>query len=399
MSPIGVKSFCSASSRASGDRAGPAPLVAYETTFASVVGARMATAFGYGRTALRAVLNLPSIDQRDEVILSPLTCKVVPLAILASGLRPVYADIGEGSLNLDPGSVADALGQRTRAILFQHTYGSGRGLAEVAAVAEAAGIMLIEDRAQCMPRADDWRCSSKGVVGFYSNNLLKPLPAGAGGMAVTDDPDLASALRATRDRLEIKPGAGRRIRARLARWVHDHVLTPERYWPLYRMHRAVSRIRARASLDEEIAHEIEAASVRLTPAQARWGSEALESVSEAAEHRKLCVHEYTNQLDARFAISEIAPLYYYPIRSNRKQELLRRARRDHVEIVAWPRMTPIYPVDEPDDLGRYGYQPGSCPRAESTARELVGLPTHRRIDSRERQRTIALIHDFLQVAE
>jgi dTDP-4-amino-4,6-dideoxygalactose transaminase len=38
----------------------------------------------------------------DEVVLSPLTCKVVPLALLALGIRPVYADIAPRSLNLDP---------------------------------------------------------------------------------------------------------------------------------------------------------------------------------------------------------------------------------------------------------------------------------------------------------
>ncbi len=289
--------------------------------------------------------------------------------------------------------MAAALGKRTRAVVFQHTYGLGEGLAEVAAIAATAGVVLIEDRAQCMPGPDDWSHGSKGVVGIYSNNLLKPLPAGAGGMAVTDDLDLASALRAARDRLEQAPGVGHRIRARVARWVHDHVLTPERYWTTYRIHRALAEGKARSRLDQEIAHEIDAASVRVTAAQARRGREALENVLEAAEHRRRCVQEYAKRLADFGTMSEIAPLYYYPIRTDRKQELLGRARRERVEIVAWPRMTPIYPVDEVEQLRRYGYSPGSCPRAERTARELVGLPTHRRIDTRQRQRTIELIHD------
>ena len=63
------------------------------------------------------------IGPSDEVVLSPLTCKVVPLTLLSLKIKPLYADVSADTLNLDPAAVRRAIGPRTRAILFQHTYG------------------------------------------------------------------------------------------------------------------------------------------------------------------------------------------------------------------------------------------------------------------------------------
>src|SRR5262249_42446204 len=112
-----------------------------------------AVTFGYARHALINLLLCTGSRPGDAVVLSPLTCKVVPLALLAAGLAPVYADVSAGTLNLDAPRVADAVAARTGAVLFQHTYGNPAGVTAVAEVAAARSATLIEDCAQCLPVA------------------------------------------------------------------------------------------------------------------------------------------------------------------------------------------------------------------------------------------------------
>src|SRR3954471_18842857 len=92
---------------------------AYERQFAGQIGAAHAVAFGYARTALSAIFSAMELRHGDEVILSPLTCKVVPLTLLSLNLRPIYADVSPKTLNLDAAAVQRAIGPATRAILFQ----------------------------------------------------------------------------------------------------------------------------------------------------------------------------------------------------------------------------------------------------------------------------------------
>ena len=79
--------------------------MSYEQAFADRVGARFAIAFGFARHALTSLLEGAGLKPGDAVILSPLTCKVVPLALLWLDLRPVYADLDTRTLNLDPAAV------------------------------------------------------------------------------------------------------------------------------------------------------------------------------------------------------------------------------------------------------------------------------------------------------
>ena len=153
------------------------------------IGARHAVAFAFARHALGSVLTCAGLEPGDEVALSPLTCKVVPLAILAARLRPVYVDVAPSTLNIDPGRLETQLGSRTRAIMFQHTYGSDAGLDDVARVARDRDRLLVEDCAQCMPMRDRAHAPGRaGRAAVFSNNLTKPLPAASGGLLTTNDP-------------------------------------------------------------------------------------------------------------------------------------------------------------------------------------------------------------------
>jgi perosamine synthetase len=360
----------------------------YEEAFAGLVGASHAIGFGYARHALIGVLEAAhscGFGAGDEVILSPLTCKVVPLALLSMKLKPVYADISAETLNLDPRRVESAVSPATRAILFQHTYGHLAGIEAVAGIAARKNLLLVEDCAQCLPYASDGYYPGKwGQAAIFSNNLLKPLPAGSGGAAVTNDHRLAAAVRERRERL---PRRGRLAESRLwaERQFHRRLLRPALYWPLFDVSRAFDSSYRTRPLAAEIASEISDRAFQISASQRRAGLSWFARLPAIAARRRSNCAGYADALrnikglKTPFSWAS-EPLYYFPALVEEKPELLRLARRRLLEIVPWPLRTPIYPIEREADLPAYGYSPGSCPVAEETARRLIGLPTASTID-------------------
>jgi len=223
------------------------------------------------------------------------------------------------------------------------------------------------------------------------------MPAGSGGVAVTDNHRLAAAVRERRDRL---PRRGRLAEAGLwvERQLHRHLLRPKLYWPLFEINRSFGSGYRTRSLAAEIADEIDDRACQISASQARTGLSWLAGLPANAAHRRSNCADYADALREIKGLKTpcagaVEPLYYFPALVEEKRELLRQARRRLLEIIPWPLQTPIYPVEREADLPAYGYSPGSCPVAEETARRLIGLPTGSTVDQRQRDALTALLRD------
>jgi dTDP-4-amino-4,6-dideoxygalactose transaminase len=368
---------------------------AYEQEAARRLGSADAIAFAFARHALAAGLDGLGAEPGDEIILSPLTCKIVPITLLAARLIPVYADIVAETLNLDPRRVNERIGVRTRAILFQHTYGGDAGIQAVAEVAARHGRALLEDCAQCLPLGShDYTPGRLGRAAVFSCNLMKPLPAGSGGLLTTNDEVLAARVRAARDRLPERPPwtvAALRIQT----WAQRRLVGPRTYWPVLSAHRFISARRRTPPVEAEIRAEFSRLAFRPSAFQLIEGLHWMRRIDAIADHRRLCCAEYEAALSGRPGLATpvlgARPLLYFPVLAPRKPALLAAARRQHLQMVSWPGSTPIYPVERAAELSRYGYQPGACPVAETVAGQLVGLPTEVDVTASHRRRLIELV--------
>lgn len=162
-----------------------------------------------GTAALELALRALKIGPGDEVITTPFTwissASVVPLV----GADVVFADIDRSSYCLDVEATAAAMTPRTRAVISVSIFGRVPNLAELRAVADAAGarfgtrIAVIEDGAQSFGgRGDDGvlSCASEhatlSTTSFFPS---KPLGCyGDGGAVFTRDADLAATVRSLR---------------------------------------------------------------------------------------------------------------------------------------------------------------------------------------------------------
>jgi perosamine synthetase len=176
------------------------PLVRhFEEAFARYTGVREAVAVSSGTAALQVALLAHGIGPGDEVVTSPFTFVATANAILATGARPVFADVSEEDFNLDPARAGESIGERTRALLPVHLYGQAADMEALPALARRHGLALIEDACQAHGALFGGRKVGSFGTGCFSFYATKNMTTGEGGMITTDDPELAARARLLRD--------------------------------------------------------------------------------------------------------------------------------------------------------------------------------------------------------
>src|ERR687884_86809 len=88
-----------------------------EERFADYLGARHVVALSSGTAALHLALVALGVGPGDEVITSPITWPATANVIVHTGATPVFADVRDHDLNIDPDDAARRITPRTKAIV------------------------------------------------------------------------------------------------------------------------------------------------------------------------------------------------------------------------------------------------------------------------------------------
>ena len=141
--------------------------------------------------ALHLSLVALGVGPGDEVITTPLTWPATANVIVHTGATPVFADIREDTLNIDPARVAEVVSGRTKAIVPVDLYGQPADYDELA----ATGLPIVEDAAHAAEsRYRDRKIGSIADLTCFSLYATKNIAAGEGGLISTNRDDLAEAL-------------------------------------------------------------------------------------------------------------------------------------------------------------------------------------------------------------
>ena len=176
----------------------------FEDAMADFCGVSHAVACASGTDALLLALKTLDFHPGDEVITTPFTFFATAGAIHNAGAVPVFVDIDPITFNLDPDRVAEAVTDRTRAIVAVHLFGQMADVGRLAAIAASKGIAIIEDAAQAIGARREvdavWRSAGTvGVAGALSFFPSKNLGGwGDGGMILTHDGERSERLRKLR---------------------------------------------------------------------------------------------------------------------------------------------------------------------------------------------------------
>ncbi len=130
----------------------------FEARFAEYVGARHAVSLVSGTFAIHLALLAQGIGAGDEVVTTPITWPATANVVVHVGAKPVFVDVREGDLNIDPRQVAEAITPRTKAILPVHLAGQP---AELDALLEL-GVPVIEDATHAIESV--YRCRKIGAI-------------------------------------------------------------------------------------------------------------------------------------------------------------------------------------------------------------------------------------------
>jgi len=176
-------------------------LAAFEEEFAAASGSKFAVGVGTGTDALALALRAMGIGPGDEVITTPLSAAYSALAIMMTGATPVFADINDERLTLDPAAAEAAITPRTAAILPVHLYGQPADMIRLSLIAERHGLAILEDACQShLATCAGTPVGTFGAAGAFSFYPTKNLGAlGDAGAITTDDPLFADKLKRLRN--------------------------------------------------------------------------------------------------------------------------------------------------------------------------------------------------------
>lgn len=153
-----------------------------------------------GTAALQVALMAVGLKPGDEVITTPFSFFATVETIILLGGRPVFVDINPKTYNINPDLIEQAITPRTKAIMPINLYGQCADFDRINAIAEAHGLVVIEDAAQSFGASYKGRPScSLSTIGCTSFFPSKPLGCyGDGGACFTNDDEIAHRMKSIR---------------------------------------------------------------------------------------------------------------------------------------------------------------------------------------------------------
>ena len=394
-----------------------------EEEFKNYLGVKYAFAFNSGRSAYMAVLNslkeilrgsdlshsgegLTSSEFKDdEILLQAYTCNAGVNPIIWSGFKPIFVDVDE-TLNLDPKDLKRKITPRSRVVVIQHTSGNPAKIDEILEICRQNNLILIEDCAHSLGAKYKGKfCGTFGRGAFFSFSRDKVISSIFGGMAVTNDSEMARRIKDFQKKCSVPSNF----------WVLQQLLHPilvnYLILPLYGffgLGRWVLTGFQKLKILSKAVHKVEKQGKRpsyfpkkMPNALAILALNQFKKLEKFNQHRREIAEFYNQELKDTDFISpsqngEGEPIFMrysvlLPSRLN-SDEVLEKARKQSILLDDGWRKTPIVPPDT--NLEKMNYILGSCPRAEKIAKTILNLPTHINISKKDAQKIINFLKNL-----
>ncbi len=346
---------------------GPGPEVErFEAEFAARIGVQFAVAMSSGTAALHAAAHAVGVGAGDHVIVPTLTFCSTANVILFQGASPLLADVDAETLCLDPDDVASRITPETRAIVPVHYGGHPCDMDALCAIARERGIAVIEDATHAPgARYRDCAVGTLGDVACFSFHPAKHLTTGEGGIATTNDPQIAKRLQTFR----------------------NHGISAD----------AQQRDHADAYSYEMVELGL---NYRMSGLSAALGRAQLARLDAFLERRRELVHRLTKGLSGIVGVGlpvvrpDVEPAWHlFWIRTQERDELYHLLRNRGLGVNVHYR--PVH--QQPYYRARFGDRDGAFPNAEAAFRELLTLPLFPGMSDADADRVIHEVRNAVQI--
>ena len=312
----------------------------FEEVICLFTGAQHGVAVSNGTAALHSAMYALGIGTGDEVIVPPMTFAATANCILYQGGTPVFADICEDTLLIDPDAVEATITPRTKAIIAVDYAGQPCDWEALRSIADKHGLALVADA--CHALGAEYQGRKVGTLAditVFSFHPVKHITTGEGGMCVTNDECLATRMRHFRGH-GITTTASQR--EKLGDWYYEMTDLGYNY--------------------------------RITDIQCALGISQLKKLPEWLKKR----NELAKQYNAAFAGTDIRPLrtnenifhayHLYVVRVQNRDEFFRKLRAEGIGANVH-----YIPVHKHPYYQKY-FEKTSCPVAEKEFEEILTLP-------------------------
>ena len=343
---------------------------AFEDAVAAIAGANHAVAVNSATSALHIACKALGVGPGDRVWTSPITFVASSNAALYCGAEVNFVDIDPRSYNMCPELLAEKLdeaaiaGTLPKVIIPVHLTGQSCDMAAIHAAASKHGVRIIEDASHAIGGAYADRpvgCCEYSDITIFSFHPVKIVTTGEGGMALTNDAELAKLMQLdrshgiTRDAdmmEESDPGA----------WYYEQHRLGYNY--------------------------------RMTDINAALGLSQLDRLEEFIDRRRVIAQRY----DAAFAdLPVTTPWQLAEANSAWHLYVIRVDPAHHRAIFDELRAGGILvnlhymPVYLQPYYRKLGFEPGLCPNAESYYAEAISLPMFPTLSEEQQDQVIAAV--------
>jgi len=173
---------------------------AFEKTFADYVGAKYAVAVSSGTAALHSAMYALDILPGDEIIVPPMTFAATANACIYQQGKPVFSDVQEETLLIEPGLIGEKITPRTKAVVAVDFAGQPCDYDMLREISSRRGLVLAADASHALGAEYKGRkTGSLADLNIFSFHPVKHLTTGEGGMVTTDNPEFAGRMRIFRN--------------------------------------------------------------------------------------------------------------------------------------------------------------------------------------------------------
>jgi len=159
----------------------------FENELKNYVGTDYCVTLNSGTSALHTALLAHEIGSRDEVIIPSFTFIATANSVLFVNSNPIFAEIEEVNLGLDPQDVQSKITPSTKAIIPVDYAGLPCKILEIKKMTEDKKILIIEDAAESLGASINGRkvgsLTETAIFSFCGNKVLT---TGEGGALVTN---------------------------------------------------------------------------------------------------------------------------------------------------------------------------------------------------------------------
>ena len=348
----------------------------FEQDLAKYCGSKYAVVVCSGTAALHLANLAIGTNTTTNVITTPVTFLATANSVIYAGGHPVFADIGEGSFNIDPEKVNELADGKMgfKGIIPVHLGGVVCEMDKLKEIAKKHNLWIIEDA--CHAFGGKWidksgktqrvgNCSHSDMT-IFSFHPVKQITTGEGGAITTNNKDIYEKLLMLRTHGMAKNT--QQLKENHGSWYYEM-------------------------------HEL-GFNYRMTDIQATLGIEQLKKNDDWVKKRRRIVSNYdeafksVEQLTPQIHLDENGEYSYhlYIIQCDKRAELYQYLKDNSVNTQV--HYIPIHL--QPYYKNKYGYGRGDYPVAEKYYENALSLPLYPTLKNTEQEKVISLVKKFYE---